>query len=91
MAILTRIQTTASYRGLPVTVLGVPGEQLLVVAAYGTPQELAIATITVGAADGGLEGVADPRDWIARVDVVAAEAARLREAGDAASFTFEQL
>ena len=41
------VTTAARYRGEPVTVLGTTAGDLLAVAAYGSPDELAIAAIAV--------------------------------------------
>ncbi|MDQ3850191.1 MAG: hypothetical protein M3296_06215 [Actinomycetota bacterium] len=85
MATTIRLHTGAHYRGLPITVLGNLGGQLLAIAAYDTPQELAIATIAVKRRGGRrVYQVADSSSWT--VDVVkAARAAAARcERHDAA-------
>lgn len=48
-----RLKSTARYHGLEVTILGNVGEGALAIAGYGTPRELAIATIAVSGAGGG--------------------------------------
>jgi len=42
-----RVTTRARHRGLQVTVLGDVGAGLIAVGGYGTPEERAIAAITV--------------------------------------------
>jgi len=78
-----RVLTSARYRGLPVTVLGTARGPLLAIAAYGTPQELAIAAVAVkrqGARR--VFSVAGAPRWTADVSVAAAIAAAAREARD---------
>ena len=74
------VPTAAVYRGLPVTVFGVPGETLLEVAALGTPQETALAALRVRRHDGrDVYGIAGTSHWTSDVTKAAAAAAALRE------------
>jgi hypothetical protein len=80
-----RITTTARYRGLPVTLFGIAGAELLAVAAYGTPQELALARIAVGSRDGRpVYRISGSTEWTSDPDAAAWAVARSREARDAA-------
>lgn len=79
-----RVTTSARYRGLAVTVLGDTQAGLLAVAGYGTPQEIAIAAITVKRRCGQLVySVAASRDWTPSLDDVAQATATARQAPDA--------
>ena len=83
MAALIRRQTMARYRGLPVTVFGVVGDELLAVAAFGTPHELAIATIAVRERGGRrVYCVTGSSTWTVNIETAARTAAALREARD---------
>jgi hypothetical protein len=82
-----RIATTARYRGLPVALVGVRGVALLAVAAYGTPQELALATVAVQWRDGRwVYRRPGASDWTDDPDAVARAVAASCEARDAAAF-----
>jgi hypothetical protein len=79
-----RITTTARYRGLPVTLFGVVGAEVLAVAAFGTPQEFALARIAVEWRDGSpVYRLCASSDWTSDPDVAARAVARSREARDA--------
>ncbi len=79
-----RATTSVRYRGLAVTVLGDTRAGLLVIAGYGTPQEMAIAAIAVKRRRGQrMFCVAGSRVWMASVDDVAQAAVGAREARDA--------
>jgi hypothetical protein len=71
--------TPARYRGLPVTVIGFAGQNLLAIAASGTPQAVAIAVLRptrrgyrVGASESVKQSISS----------AAIEAARMREERD---------
>lgn len=79
-----RVTTSAHYRGLAVTVLGDTRAGLLAIAGYGTPQEIAIAAISVKCRRGHLVyRVATSRAWTPSLDDVAQSAVTARQARDA--------
>ena len=78
-----RVRTQARYRGLTVTLVGDVNAGLLAIAGYGTPQELAIAAITVKRRDSRLVYcVAGEHEWTASVTAIADAAVRARQARD---------
>ena len=83
MTAMIRHRTAARYRGLPVTVFGIVGDQLLAVAAFGTPHELAIGTIAGGTTGGRrVYCVTGSSTWTVNIETAARTAAALREARD---------
>ena len=78
-----RMRTQARYRGLTVTLVGDVNAGLLAIAGYGTPQELAIATITVKRRDSRyVYRVAGEHEWTASVTAIADAAVTVRQARD---------
>lgn len=71
--------TPAHYRGLPVTVIGFAGLDLLAIAASGTPQAVAVAVIRP-TTDGYRVGTGTTAKRT--LAAAATEAARLREQRD---------
>ena len=81
-----RVTTAARYRGLAVTVLGDTRAGLLVIAGYGTSQELAIAAIDVKRWRGQpVYCVTGTDAWVASIHDLAHAAVRAREARDVTS------
>ncbi|MEA2149349.1 MAG: hypothetical protein QOD69_1179 [Solirubrobacteraceae bacterium] len=79
-----RLKTTIRYHGLEVTITGDVGTGLLAIAGYGTPQELAIATIAVKRRRGRrVYCVAGSQEWTASAATVAQAAVRARHSRDA--------
>jgi hypothetical protein len=79
-----RLKTAVRYHGLEVTIVGDVGSGLLAIAGYGTPQELAIATIAVKRRRGRrVYCVAGGHEWTASAATVAEAAVRARHARDA--------
>ena len=78
-----RVTTTARYRGLEVTIVGDTRAGLLAVAGYGTPHELAIATIDVKLHDERRNySVAGRLHWTHSLEAVAQHAVVMRELRD---------
>lgn len=73
--------TPARYRGLPVTVIGFAGHDLLAIAASGTPQAVAVAVLRPA-----MDGYRVGTGTTAKPSIAAAaiEAAHLRELRDRA-------
>ena len=81
-----RMRTQARYRGLTVTLVGEVNAGLLAIAGYGTPQELAIAAITVKRRDSRyVYRVAGEHEWTASVTAIADAAVRARHARDSST------
>lgn len=78
-----RVTTTARYKGLQVTIVGDTRAGLLAIAGYGTPHELAIATIDVGLHDERRNySVAGGAHWTHSLEEVAQHAVVMRELRD---------
>jgi hypothetical protein len=81
-----RLTTTVRYHGLEVTILGdvTGGAGLRAIAGYGTPHELAIATIAVKRRRGRrVYCVAGSHEWTTSAATVARAAVTARHARDA--------
>ena len=78
-----RVTTQARYRGLTVTLVGDVNAGLLAIAGYRTPQEQAIAAISVKRRDSRyVYRVAGEHEWTASVAAIADAAVRARQARD---------
>jgi hypothetical protein len=79
-----KMSTELQYRGLAVTLIGNITADLLVIAGYGTRDELAIGTITVEHHDGRrLYCLADARGCVTSVQAAAEAVVRARKTRDA--------
>ena len=78
-----RVTTTARYKGLQVTIVGDTRAALLAIAGYGTPHEVAIATIEVKCCGARRAyRVASALQWTDSLQAAAEHAVKMREIRD---------